>query len=75
RSCGAKIEKIESYEYFPDERKSFFCQLDNEQHPSTDSAYKCNQCSRMVCSSCYEDMKKTGVLACPYCKGNLIKVQ
>jgi uncharacterized protein YbaR (Trm112 family) len=29
----------------------------------------------MVCTSCYKDMKKTGVLACPYCKGDLIKVQ
>jgi len=75
RSCGAKIEQIRSHEYFPDERKTFFCQLDNEKHPSTDSAYKCSQCSRMVCSDCYEDMNKTGVSACPYCKGNLVKTQ
>jgi DNA-directed RNA polymerase subunit RPC12/RpoP len=29
----------------------------------------------MVCSDCHEDMKKTGVVVCPYCKGNLVKVQ
>ena len=76
RNCGAAIEqKADSHTYFPDERKSFFCQLDNEQHPSTDSAYQCVQCSRMICADCYADIGKTGINACPYCKGALRKAQ
>ena len=75
RNCGAKIERTRTLEFSPEDRIAFFCQLDNEQHPSTDSAYKCNQCSRMVCEDCYHNMTKTGVSACPYCKGNLTKVQ
>jgi DNA-directed RNA polymerase subunit RPC12/RpoP len=75
KNCGAKIKQEKSYEYFPDERKSFFCQLDNEKHPSTDSAYKCVQCSRMVCDDCYDNISKTGLILCPYCKGDLVKAQ
>ncbi|MHA2033250.1 MAG: double zinc ribbon domain-containing protein, partial [Candidatus Kariarchaeaceae archaeon] len=76
KNCGTPVEqKTDSYKFFPDERKTFFCQLDNEQHPSTDSAYQCDQCSRMVCANCYEDIGKTGVRVCPYCKGNLNKIQ
>jgi hypothetical protein len=76
QNCGAKVEKkAKKIEFSPDERKSFFCQLDNEKHPSTDSAYQCVQCSRMVCADCYGDIGKTGVTACPYCKGKLAKVQ
>ena len=76
KHCGAKIEQEEkSYKYFPDERKAFFCQLDNEKHPSTDSAYECDQCSRKVCSDCYDNITQTGVTRCPYCKGDLSKVQ
>ena len=75
RNCGAKIDRTRTLEFSPEDRIAFFCQLDNEQHPSTDSAYKCNQCSRMVCEDCYRNMTKTGVSACPYCKGNLTKVQ
>jgi DNA-directed RNA polymerase subunit RPC12/RpoP len=75
KNCGAKVTQDKTYEYFPDERKSFFCQLDNEKHPSTDSAYKCIQCSRMVCSTCYDNISKTGLTKCPYCKGSLVKSQ
>jgi hypothetical protein len=76
RTCGAAIEKTtDTHKYFPDERKSFFCQLDNEQHPSTDSAYMCDKCSRMICGNCYDDIGKTGVQVCPYCKGELRKTQ
>jgi hypothetical protein len=76
RTCGASVEQTtDKHKYFPDERKSFFCQLDNEQHPSTDSAYQCEQCSRMICENCYEDIGKTGVQVCPYCKGKLRKTQ
>jgi predicted amidophosphoribosyltransferase len=76
KNCGTPVEqKTDSRQFFSKERKSFFCQLDNEQHPSTDSAYQCDQCSRMVCDNCYEDIGKTGIRVCPYCKGNLSKVQ
>ncbi|MHA1941390.1 MAG: zinc ribbon domain-containing protein [Candidatus Hodarchaeales archaeon] len=76
RDCGAAIEqKNDTKTYFPDERKAFFCQLDNEQHPSTDSAYRCIQCSRMICANCFDDIGKTGINACPYCKGTLRKAQ
>jgi hypothetical protein len=76
KHCGAKIELEEkSHKYFPDERKTFFCQLDNEKHPSTDSAYECDQCSRKICGDCYANITKTGVTRCPYCKGDLSKVQ
>ena len=74
--CGAKIEQeTQPYKYFPDEREAFFCQLDNEKHPSTDSAYECDQCSRKICGKCYESITQTGVTKCPYCKGELLQVQ
>ncbi|MFW9777200.1 MAG: zinc ribbon domain-containing protein [Candidatus Heimdallarchaeota archaeon] len=76
KNCGAKVEKpAASVEFAPKERKTFFCQLDNEKHPATDSGYECEQCSRMICASCYTNMSQTGITACPYCKGNLVKVQ
>ena len=76
KNCGAKIEQeAKTYTYFPDERISFFCQLDNEKHPSTESAYECEQCSRRICGDCYEDITKTGVTLCPYCKGELSQTQ
>ena len=74
--CGVKIEqKTQPYKYFPDEREAFFCQLDNEKHPSTDSAYECEQCSRKICGNCYNSISQTGVTKCPYCKGELLQVQ
>ena len=76
KHCGAKIEQeVKKHKYFPDERDAFFCQLDNEKHPSTDSAYECDQCSRMICGDCYDNITQTGVSRCPYCKGELSKVQ
>ncbi len=76
KNCGTKVEKaVKTYKYFPDERKSFFCQLDNEKHPSTDSAYECDQCSRKVCGDCHSNISRTGVTVCPYCKGELSKIQ
>ncbi len=76
KNCGAKIEQeAKPYIYFPDERISFFCQLDNEKHPSTESAYECEQCSRRICGDCYEDITKTGITLCPYCKGELSQTQ
>ncbi|MFX0013071.1 MAG: zinc ribbon domain-containing protein [Promethearchaeota archaeon] len=76
KHCGAKIEQEDkSHKYFPDEREAFFCQLDNAKHPSTDSAYECEQCSRKICGDCYDNITRTGVSRCPYCKGELIKVQ
>ncbi|MHA2202280.1 MAG: cache domain-containing protein [Candidatus Hodarchaeales archaeon] len=69
RNCGeARPEKTV-------ERKSFFCQLDNEKHPATDSAYQCDKCSRMVCEDCFNDAKSAGMVQCPYCKGHLSKAQ
>ncbi|MHA2293080.1 MAG: double zinc ribbon domain-containing protein [Candidatus Hodarchaeales archaeon] len=76
RDCGAKVEQDKkTYELFPDERKSFFCQLDNEKHPSTDSAYECVQCSRKICGDCYDNISRSGVTICPYCKGDLQQIQ
>ncbi len=76
KHCGAKIEQeTKPHKYFPDEREAFFCQLDNEKHPSTDSAYECDQCARKVCSDCYNKITQTGVTRCPYCKGELYKIQ
>ncbi|MHA1972725.1 MAG: double zinc ribbon domain-containing protein, partial [Candidatus Hodarchaeales archaeon] len=73
--CGAKVVTNKGYSYFPDERKSFFCQLDGQKHPSTDSAYQCDQCSRMICSECYDNASSAGVTKCPYCQGHLTKIQ
>ncbi|UCE12299.1 MAG: hypothetical protein JSV04_08860 [Candidatus Heimdallarchaeota archaeon] len=69
RNCGeARPVKVVK-------RKSFFCQLDNEQHPATDSAYQCDKCSRMVCEDCFNDAKSAGMVQCPYCQGHLSKAQ
>ncbi|MFX0210475.1 MAG: hypothetical protein ACFFDT_31135, partial [Candidatus Hodarchaeota archaeon] len=76
KHCGAKIkQETKPHKYFPDEREAFFCQLDNEKHPSTDSAYECDQCARKVCGDCYDNITQTGVNLCPYCKGELYKIQ
>lgn len=48
---------------------------DNEQHPLTESAYQCEQCSRYVCKSCYSGMVSTSKTVCPYRRGNLTKIQ
>ncbi len=69
RNCGEmRPEKVS-------ERKSFFCQLDNEKHPATDSAFQCEECNRTVCEDCYEDAASAGMNKCPYCKGDLSKIQ
>ncbi len=70
------IEKqIVEYSPEPKERRAFFCQLDNEQHPKTDSGFQCENCSRMVCAKCYEKSLEVGVPECPFCDGTLIRIQ
>ncbi|MFX1286586.1 MAG: DNRLRE domain-containing protein [Promethearchaeota archaeon] len=59
----------------PKERRSFFCQIDGQKHPATDSAYECEKCSRNVCASCHESSKVVGISACPFCQGRLIRIQ
>lgn len=56
-------------------RTSFFCVLDSEAHPATESAYQCKVCKRFVCSSCYQLMVMTAVSNCPYCGEDLSKIQ
>lgn len=56
-------------------RITFFCQLDSEQHPATDSAYQCKECSRMICDDCYEKSREVGVVECPFCRGKFQKIQ
>ncbi|MFW9855772.1 MAG: LVIVD repeat-containing protein [Candidatus Thorarchaeota archaeon] len=56
-------------------RISFFCQLDNLQHPKTTAGYQCQNCSRMVCADCYEKSIKVGVPECPFCDGPLKRIQ
>ncbi len=57
------------------ERIPFFCIIDNGQHPATESAYECSSCRRIICEKCYEDSKSTGFTICPFCKGELVKIQ
>ncbi|UCG03411.1 MAG: DNRLRE domain-containing protein [Candidatus Heimdallarchaeota archaeon] len=59
----------------PKERRSFFCQIDGQKHPATDSAYECEECSRNVCGSCHESSKVVGIGGCPFCQGRLIRIQ
>ncbi|MFX0049734.1 MAG: WD40/YVTN/BNR-like repeat-containing protein [Candidatus Hodarchaeota archaeon] len=56
-------------------RISFHCQLDNERHPVSDSGYKCQSCSRMVCASCDQQSAMSGMNNCPYCGGMLVRFQ
>lgn len=49
----------------------FFCQLDNEKHPSTEDRYQCLECGRLICSSCYETQQMVGLTNCPFCEGHL----
>lgn len=55
--------------------KAFYCELDKDQHPATDSAYQCVSCSRLTCTDCYEASSTVGVPLCPYCQGKLVRVQ
>ncbi|MHA2248253.1 MAG: hypothetical protein ACXADY_25105, partial [Candidatus Hodarchaeales archaeon] len=57
------------------DRISFFCQIDNEQHPATESAYRCKKCSRMLCKRCYKNEKSVDIPKCPYCQGTLSLIQ
>ncbi|MFX1517228.1 MAG: hypothetical protein ACFFC6_13070, partial [Promethearchaeota archaeon] len=59
----------------PKERRSFFCQIDGQKHPAIDSAFECEECSRMVCGACYESSKAVGIPNCPFCQGKLIRIQ
>ncbi len=56
-------------------RQIFFCQLDSQNHPASDSAYQCAKCSRFICYSCYEEQTEIGLYKCPYCKGKFNKIQ
>lgn len=56
-------------------RISFFCQIDSENHPSTDNAYQCSSCNRFVCASCFEDSVQVGIISCPFCNGELLRFQ
>ena len=56
-------------------RKPFFCQIDNERHPASDSAYECQDCGRRICRRCYIDCQTSGITTCPYCQGKLKKIQ
>ncbi|MHA2247375.1 MAG: LVIVD repeat-containing protein [Candidatus Hodarchaeales archaeon] len=69
------VKQIEDYSLKPTDRRSFFCQLDNAQHPKTDSGYQCENCSRMVCAECYEKSLKVDVPECPFCDGTLNRIQ
>jgi len=57
------------------ERRSFYCQLDNMQHPKTTSAFQCLKCSRQVCESCHLTSTAVGISTCPFCNGELRKIQ
>ena len=54
---------------------SFFCQLDNETHPTIESAYQCRICARYVCNDCYRKLKLVQLINCPFCDGKLYKAQ
>ncbi|MHA2243857.1 MAG: hypothetical protein ACXADY_02720 [Candidatus Hodarchaeales archaeon] len=54
---------------------TFFCQLDNETHPKTKSAYQCQICARYMCIDCYEKLKLVRLPNCPFCEGELYKAQ
>ncbi|MFX0171660.1 MAG: hypothetical protein ACFE9L_07050 [Candidatus Hodarchaeota archaeon] len=67
--------RLESYESGIKVRVPFFCQLDNETHPITENAFQCQICARYVCGECFEELVLVKVCQCPYCKGELLKVQ
>ena len=57
------------------EKRSFHCQMDGEAHPATDSAYECEVCKRNICTDCYQQMVSSGLTICPYCQGDLQRIQ
>jgi hypothetical protein len=65
------LSSIKTFEH----RRAFFCQLDNERHPLTESGYECERCSRTICDQCYQTIVDVGVAQCPYCRGKLGKFQ
>ncbi|MFX0173419.1 MAG: hypothetical protein ACFE9L_16115 [Candidatus Hodarchaeota archaeon] len=52
----------------------FFCQLDQETYPVTQNAYQCLQCTRYICTRCYDELVIVRMVVCPFCKGTLKKV-
>ncbi|MFX0051071.1 MAG: hypothetical protein ACFE8U_07225 [Candidatus Hermodarchaeota archaeon] len=67
--------RLESYEGGIQVRVPFFCQLDYETHPLTESAFQCQTCARYVCTECFEKLSLVKVDRCPYCQGKLHRVQ
>ncbi|MFX0185857.1 MAG: hypothetical protein ACFE95_22465 [Candidatus Hodarchaeota archaeon] len=67
--------RLELYESEIQARVPFFCQLDFKAHPITESAFQCQICARYVCAECFEELTLVKVNQCPYCKGELLKVQ
>ncbi len=55
--------------------KPFFCQMDGDKHPATDSGYQCVSCGRLVCEYCYLEMIHANITICPFCQQNLEKIQ
>ena len=35
---------------------------------SVDGSYVCRQCSKKICSDCYDSMKRRDMLSCPFCR-------
>lgn len=49
----------------------YFCQMDSAMIVKEQFAYVCIDCKRMICSSCFKEMKQTGMENCIHCGGNL----
>ena len=50
----------------------FFCQVDGETHPATDTAYQCTECGRFICKKCLTDLMEIGRPSCPMCNGVVV---
>jgi len=51
----------------------YFCQMDNAMIVKDQFAYVCVECNRKICSSCFEEMKQTGMENCILCSNTLTR--
>ncbi len=55
-----------------DSETPFFCSICTETKGSNIKRLKCFKCARFICFGCFESLKLTGMIKCPYCATTLV---
>ncbi len=55
-----------------DSETPFYCSICTETKGSNIKRLKCFKCARFICFGCFESLKLTGMIKCPYCTTTLV---